>query len=593
MLRVKLLTGIKRAAFKFLPVILGGACCVTTAQAHATLLQTYPPSGGQLNIAPASVRLTFDERVEPIFNSVHVVDLEGRRVDDGESRVRGAGDVVEVGLKPLHPGQYVVLWKVNSADGHQVQGQFGFGFQSLAPDQAALQHFVLPEPNPLLKLSTVVVKGISLAALAIWLGGIFFLLAIATPVMNASTAAHGSPDPIRAIETRSFRLLSAAAGVYLVFEVVGLAVQSVAFTDLPLLRVLSPSTLRAVLFTTGFGQWWIVRILAAIVLAILSVSVRRLPNRASANESGAPASSRPIWLPISVALLGGLVLITLPLSGHARAVARATWLAVVADWLHLAATAIWIGGLVHFLASTQLINRNEPAGLELLSRFAGLFSRTAKLCVIVLLATGIYAAWLHLPGWESFLTTNYGRVLLAKLIVITPILAIAAVNLRRVLPALSDFRRHLQAARAWAARFRWLLRTETLLGVSVLAIVAVLTSLPPATAVFAGPVSMVRRASGTVVRVTIEPNRVGQNDVAISLEDLAGEKITDAKEVTIYLQMREMDMGLETIPAHFAPDGTYRADVNLSMTGRWSLGVQVSPAHADDFVADFDFVSGL
>jgi len=62
--------------------------------------------------------------------------------------------------------------------------------------------------------------------------------------------------------------------------------------------------------------------------------------------------------------------------------------------------------------------------------------------------------------------------------------------------------------------------------------------------------------------------------------------------VVVYLQMRDMDMGLHTFPATPAPDGTYRADVNLPMSGRWALSVEVSPAQSDDFVASFDFSTG-
>ena len=169
----KLGTDARRTIRKALLALLCLMSFATTLHAHATLLQTDPPSGSDIAQAPARVRLTFDERVEPVFNSLYVITPAGRRVDNGDSRVVGAGDVLEVAVHIVAPGPYIVLWKVNSADGHQVQGQFGFGFRSSAPDQGALQHFALAEPNPFLKTSVTTLRWASLTALVVWLGGIF------------------------------------------------------------------------------------------------------------------------------------------------------------------------------------------------------------------------------------------------------------------------------------------------------------------------------------------------------------------------------------------------------------------------------------
>ena len=229
------------------------------AHGHATLLQTDPAAGSRANDAPRTVRLSFDERVERVFNSVYVVDSQGRRVDDGESQVVGEGDVVEVGLKPLEPGQYVVLWKVNSVDGHQVQGRFGFGFQSAPPTEEQLEHPAVPEQKSFWKIYTVIVKWIGLTAMSIWLGGMAFLWGIMAPVLDVSRDIGSRRAIANAVVRPSFGIAWKAALLYLCAEFLSLIGQAVTFTDLPLIHAMTPSTLGTVLMTTNYGKWWAVR----------------------------------------------------------------------------------------------------------------------------------------------------------------------------------------------------------------------------------------------------------------------------------------------------------------------------------------------
>ena len=203
-------------------VALWTAISAGIAYGHATLLQTYPAAGSRINDAPRTVRLSFDERVERVFNSVYVVDSQGRRVDDGESQVIGEGDVVEVGLKTLEPGQYIVLWKVNSVDGHQVQGRFGFGFQSAPPTEEQLERPLVPEQRSFWRIYTVIVKWIGLTVMAIWLGGMAFLSGIIVPVLDVSWDV-GSPLSIaNAVVRPSVGIVRKAALLYLCAEFLSL-----------------------------------------------------------------------------------------------------------------------------------------------------------------------------------------------------------------------------------------------------------------------------------------------------------------------------------------------------------------------------------
>jgi methionine-rich copper-binding protein CopC len=66
--------------------------------------------------APSRVLLSFNERVETVFNSIEVLNQKRERVDSGVPQVAGEGDVLAIGVKSLNAGQYVVFWRVVSLE---------------------------------------------------------------------------------------------------------------------------------------------------------------------------------------------------------------------------------------------------------------------------------------------------------------------------------------------------------------------------------------------------------------------------------------------------------------------------------------------
>ncbi len=95
--------------------------------AHALLRAAQPAPGSLLPAAPAWVRLTFSETVEPLFCKIKVTDATGKQVDDG-SLVSDPADRrrLMIRLKPIPPGEYLVTWFATSTDTHRTQGTFRF-----------------------------------------------------------------------------------------------------------------------------------------------------------------------------------------------------------------------------------------------------------------------------------------------------------------------------------------------------------------------------------------------------------------------------------------------------------------------------------
>jgi copper resistance protein C len=107
-------------------IMLAALLLAPQAMAHAFLERARPAVGSEVPTPPQSVALTFSEYVEPRFSRIEVFDPQGGRVDTGETRSEGGGKVLVVGVGPLPPGRFTVVWHVTSVDTHKTEGQFDF-----------------------------------------------------------------------------------------------------------------------------------------------------------------------------------------------------------------------------------------------------------------------------------------------------------------------------------------------------------------------------------------------------------------------------------------------------------------------------------
>jgi methionine-rich copper-binding protein CopC len=101
---------------------------VGTALAHADLASADPAAGASVKTAPTTISITFTEEVEPKFSSIEVLDANGKRVDDGAAHTAPDNEkLLSVGLKPLAPGTYKVIWHATAADdSHKTKGSYAF-----------------------------------------------------------------------------------------------------------------------------------------------------------------------------------------------------------------------------------------------------------------------------------------------------------------------------------------------------------------------------------------------------------------------------------------------------------------------------------
>ena len=97
------------------------------ALAHAFLRSAVPSVGSTIQAAPNQVEITFTEGVEPSFSTIAVQNAAGKRVDKGDVHTAPGKDThLIVGLSPIPPGTYKVVWHATATDTHKTEGSFSF-----------------------------------------------------------------------------------------------------------------------------------------------------------------------------------------------------------------------------------------------------------------------------------------------------------------------------------------------------------------------------------------------------------------------------------------------------------------------------------
>ncbi len=245
-----------------------------------------------------------------------------------------------------------------------------------------------------------------------------------------------------------------------------LAIQTAVVEDRPA-AALELDALRRVALETQGGHVWLAR--QGLLVLLLAFLLGRVHLRSRANWVAARGE---------VVLLAALAAALLGVAGHAAAVEPDTGRAMGNDAMHLLAAGVWIGGLWPLavllrVASTRAGADARPYAVLVARRF----SKCALAAMLVLIGSGLLNAALYVGDVAGLVGTSYGRWLLLKLVILTPILALAWIN-RRTLPALS--RDGETVGRPAMRRLAAFVTLEGTLALGLLVVVAVLVGTPPA-----------------------------------------------------------------------------------------------------------------
>lgn len=154
--------------------------------------------------------------------------------------------------------------------------------------------------------------------------------------------------------------------------------------------------------------------------------------------------------------------------------------AVLTDWVHLGAAAVWIGGIAHvaWACLPALRGADRPLRRRLLAEVLPRFGRLALWAFIVVATTGLTNALIQLGHVEELWQSAYGRILALKIVLVATIATISYRHAFRLRPALVRTRPGADPAPDLERRHRRLLASEPGVGLAVLTVAALLVAFP-------------------------------------------------------------------------------------------------------------------
>jgi methionine-rich copper-binding protein CopC len=106
---------------------IAASIAASAAQAHAKIVASEPIAGGELQAGPKQIRLRFNEKLEPAFSKIELVDAKDVSITLARITVdKKDPTVIFAEVPALQAGQYRVRWLTMSHDGHKTKGEFGF-----------------------------------------------------------------------------------------------------------------------------------------------------------------------------------------------------------------------------------------------------------------------------------------------------------------------------------------------------------------------------------------------------------------------------------------------------------------------------------
>jgi putative copper export protein/mono/diheme cytochrome c family protein/peroxiredoxin len=318
---------------------------------------------------------------------------------------------------------------------------------------------------------SIAIRSVHLGA-SLFLAGLFtFLLLVARPAFQAEKAEGVST--FGPFEANVLRMAGWSLLVLLLTGLLGLWVQLAMVTGRPLWRALTPDALWSLLASTQYGRVWIIRM--ALMTLLGGILWLRDQER-----------DRKDWwaLRLEITGLAVSILVAQAWMGHSSAGEGITLLyQVLVDGLHLLASGVWLGSLPLLVLLLSWVQRsNDPSMDQIAAEATRRFSTLGLASMSLLILSGLINAWKLVGTIPALVGTTYGRLLLLKVSMLLPLLALAAFNLLRDKPHLLQAVAECEPMDTGPAlrRLRRNILGELIVGGVILVLVGALGVMPPA-----------------------------------------------------------------------------------------------------------------
>jgi copper transport protein len=607
------------------------------ASAHAILLRSDPVKDSILPVSPNQIHMWFSEDLNPIFSTAYVINAVNSakdvqndtkvHVDKGNAQVSTTDSKeMDVSLKPNLPSAvYVVLYRTQSAeDGHILDGSFVFTIVAADGSIPSFNGNLPPQgvfggsggasgqlDGPTL-FSLVMITLVDFGAV-FWVGAQFWRVFVISELQSEDQNEQAILQQMEQCFDRRFSGLVLL--VVLLANIGVLVGQALTLTSGQWEQAFAPSLLISLVAHGQFGAFWIMRqivILLALLLIVITKAIK-LPVR---------------WMTASICwgnfILGLALLIALTLSGHAAATSSDVRVyAVLGDFLHLVAAALWVGGMIYIAVVYLPVLEGKPWQQQTASLLITLsrYSPLAISGVVLMGLSGPLNAATRLLSWDQFFSTAYGRTLVIKILLVGAMLITSVIHVLLLRPRLAkDFKTYQRATEVvhpseeehpadlalvavaqmkkleegivrQTQRLGTILCWEPALGVAVLlctGLLAVFSGTLQPTAInqpTSQPPSVPSKPFSTTVEtadqqfrvmVKVDPNHFGTNTFIATVFDSKGNAVpTSQIGVSLYTTSLDMDMGTDEV--NLQPDGKghFSGSGDLDMSGHWQLRIEI------------------
>lgn len=430
------------------------------AFAHNTFVDSNPAANAVLNDAPTVWSITFAKSVPLSSASGEVINGDNVR-SQLPTPTHGTTDaVIQFTLPANLSGNITARWRLVSVDGHVISGRIAFSISSNTSSTTMPVSTTTVSPTPQATTTTVnsevsTIQQEEVASTDVemtrrilrwgnYLGLILLLGMLFTELYLANGAIA---------LTLGRRAIQAGLGLMTVTSFVNVILFLRDTND----------------FSAGiFSRIWNLTdttpgsmLLVKLFLSLLCIMILSRPLR----EASFTLAEKRL-----LSVTSSMYLIAMTYLGHSRS-QDIPWIGIPAGVLHIAAMAIWIGGLLALLF-VVLPNVNTVQSITAFRRFGP----AAEKIVILIVVTGfIQSLRLH-HGVSTLFTTSHGQLLLIKVLFVGVMVWLASQN-RASLPPSSD----LSEKNALGLRHVLVRSTalESLLALVVLSLTAIIAGSPP------------------------------------------------------------------------------------------------------------------
>ncbi|MFD2169091.1 copper resistance protein CopC [Tumebacillus lipolyticus] len=348
------------------------------ALAHATLIKSTPAEGEVLQQNPGTLRLQFNEPLEPELIELKLYRWDAKELDlSAPQLTKGNASETYAALPDgLEEGSYRLLWSIISEDGHRMNGEISFalGQESETITPITESTSAGQSDSTVHSVLRMIAEGVLLIA-----SGLYLLSTLAQRMSLPS--ASELLGRFKQIGWALLLALTVGEGVSYLY-----VLQKDPFT------FFFAQGRFDILLETPFLRMALIQLLLLLLIAL-------------------PGMIRG-W----TALMLGLITLNLALSGHALAI-EPTWLSIALRMMHLLSIALWLGGICYLLLLwRKQIDKSRSRAFFLRAFLIASLAVALTGVLMVSLQTDWSALFTASGTWSSLLFSKIGLMLIMLLL---------------------------------------------------------------------------------------------------------------------------------------------------------------------------------